>query len=335
MKISSALCALVLLSGCAAAQEDPSSEPDAFDDIAQQEQALTPCASGPTCLVGTYAVRSARFRKTRSDGGVSGAKTVDYLLVTIARNWNGTLRFTEKLCYSETVPLSPSGVYEWSKPSWLSALPAIQTNLSRNANGTYTRAPQVVSQGWSAARQPASCTASSTPLAPWPASWGATCRCNAPATSLPPFSRALPYDCRATDADLDGYPGWSRFAALTPPATPASDATGTGARLLQASNKQTRWTITASGDGRHEATLTDDSPTSIIGCVGSGGINMCSFLSGNPVSATCPQRFNKALFVPASTSSDTCDEIVAARGALFSSANDGSLPSDAACPPPA
>ncbi|HKO89910.1 MAG TPA: hypothetical protein VJU61_02085, partial [Polyangiaceae bacterium] len=241
MRAAIALC-LALLGACGAAQDDETPDLPEADEVEERTDALTPCASGSTCLRGTYAVRSARFVKTRSGSDVSGKKTVEYALVTITRTWLGTLRLNEKLCYSESVPLAGPTLYEWSKPAWLEALPALTTSLTRNANGTYTRSTQVTAQGWSAARQPSSCTSASTPLAPWPAAWGASCRCSTPASSLPPFNLSVPYDCRALDADLDGYPGWSSFASVTPPSAPASDPSGIGwARLLQASNEQTTW----------------------------------------------------------------------------------------------
>jgi hypothetical protein len=68
-----------------------------------------------------------------------------------------------------------------------------------------------------------------------------------------------------------------------------------------------------------------------VGCSGLA----CSQLSSTPAgSNTCPQALNRAQFVPSTTGSDSCSEIIAARDTLFAQDQDPAWPDNAACPPP-
>jgi hypothetical protein len=91
------------------------------------------------------------------------------------------------------------------------------------------------------------------------------------------------------------------------------------------------WLIVPGTDGRHSATISDQSTTSLVGCSGIA----CSFLGATqPPSRSCPQALNRAQFVPVTDGSDTCAEIIAARNTLFAQDQDPAWPDAAACPPP-
>jgi hypothetical protein len=292
-------------------------------------------ACAPSPLLGTYAVRNILYTKARSGTTTSSSKVVNFSVVTITDNGDGTLHMSDRACYTETVPLSDPKVYSWSKPSWVQTMPAVERTLTENADGTWTRPSVLTNVGFSPANQPSPCMATSTPAASdWPSAWGTTCRCTNPADSLPPFSKTTPYDCRVVDVDHDGYPGVSAFASTSAPATPESNAGGLSwARLMVASRASNTWTITPADDGRHTGTLMDASQPAVVGCVGGGLINACSQVTTNPVNTICPQEFNKATFVPVA-SNYTCSLLVTNRSTLFAGVNDGTLPNATVCPAP-
>ncbi|HVZ35839.1 MAG TPA: hypothetical protein VG963_25605, partial [Polyangiaceae bacterium] len=137
---------------------------------------------------------------------------------------------------------------------------------------------------------------------------------------------------RLNDPEQDGYPGVSAYVSTTPPSSPSQDATGLlSARALTASMGATQWTITPAADGKHWATIHDTFTSSIVGCLGGG----CSALGATaPTGWTCPERFNKAQFIPATAAYDTCAEILDQRNTLFATNQDGDWPSNASCAEP-
>jgi hypothetical protein len=263
------------------------------------------------------------------------SKSLSYSLVTISENTDRTLRLSDRGCWTQSLPNpneSGTKAYSWSKPAWVQAIPPTVRTLTANANGTYTRPPVPTRFGWDPARQPASCSASSTPLSPWPGSWGATCRCNTPAGSLPPYDRdATGFDCRALDADGDGQPGLSAIAATSAPSAPDANPPLLGGTAYAAVNALDTWIITPASTGRHTATIDDQATAQVIGC---SGLACAGLSSSPPGSRACPQALNRAQFVPVTTSSDSCSEIIAARDTLFAQSQDPAWPDNTACPPP-
>jgi hypothetical protein len=330
------------LCGCGAADTDGDGDgtPNCNDQCPTDPTRTAPGACGcQECvnpLVGTFAARSSLYGKQRTGSDpATTSKALGYSLITITANADGSLALSEKSCWSQTQPNpSESGlsIYSWVKPAWSAALPPSVRTL-RPSGGAYTGGVESRRDGWDAARQPATCSASAAPPTGWSSSWGSTCRCSAPATSLPPYDRdTAPYDCRLTDADGDGYPGVSAFVSTNAPASPESEATGLlGARAFAATLVNDRWTVTAGTGGRHWGTIEDSSTSSVVGCTGGA----CAGLgSGTPVARACPAALNKVQLVPVTASSDTCAEIIAQRSSLFVTTEDGPWPSSAACPAP-
>jgi hypothetical protein len=205
-------------------------------------------------------------------------------------------------------------------------------NLVANQDGSYTRAIPLTRFGWDPARQPASCSSSSTPLSPWPSAWGTTCTCSTPASALPPYDRnTAPYDCRLIDADGDGQPGLSVIAATSAPSAPDASAPTLGGTAYAAVNALGTWVITPAANGRHTATLDDQGEAQVVGC---SGLACSSLASSPPGNRSCPPALNRAQFVPATASSDSCAEIIAARDTLFAQNQDPAWPDATACPPP-
>jgi hypothetical protein len=301
-----------------------------------------------TCpLVGKYAVRSTVFAKGKSGSTVSGSKAINFTLVDISVNGDGTLRLVEQSCYSESQPITGTTVYSWSKPEWAQAMPPVERTLTRNPNGdgTWIRTDAPYNLGWSPSRRPGTCSdsdASATvaplPVTPtwlWASNAGSTCVCNRSTDAMPPFDKTAPYDCRLLDTDHDGYPGVSVFGSTDKPAGPDSNAGGfSWARMMLASIPSGRWTITPNAQRNHTATVADTGQSSIIGCTGGGVIlSACSAVTGQPLGTVCAERFNKGQFKPVDATY-TCSNVVTNRDQLFNSANDGPLPTDVECPPP-
>jgi hypothetical protein len=261
------------------------------------------------------------------------SKSLGYSLATITENADRSLTISERGCWTQSLPGPGTGTqaYSWSKPAWVQAIPASVQTLTANGNGTFTRTIPLMHLGWDPARQPASCSTSSTPTAPWGAGWGATCRCNTPASELPPYDiNAAPYDCRLVDIDGDGQPGMSAIAATSPPSSPDASAPGIGGTAYAAINGRGAWLITPASDRRHTATIDDQGEAQVVGCSGLA----CSFLPATPPgNRACPQAVNRAQFVPVTASSDSCAEIIAQRDTLFGGTDPG-WPDTSACPPP-
>lgn len=324
---------------------DNDSEPDCRDEC-PNDPALTkkgecgcvPCATNP--LVGTYAVRTSIYGKQRNgtdNTAATASKVVGYSLVTIsAQGNNGGATLSERSCWAETLP-DPAGggikPYSWVKPAWAQTLAPAVRPLVRGTGDTWVGTSAAERTGWASGQQPSSCSASSPSPASWPDDWGSTCTCNAPASALPPYDRdGVPYDCRLTDPDGDGYPGVSVFVDISAPSDPASEPRAfTGGRAMAVSEGSTTWTITPASDGRHRATIADNTTTMVVGCVGTA----CSGLGATtPRSKVCPEALNKAQFVPVTAAYDTCAEILAQRTSLFVANQDGPWPDGNACSPP-
>jgi hypothetical protein len=287
-------------------------------------------------LQGTYAMRTSVYNKSLVGGAVSTQKSLGYNLVTFAPTGDGTASMTLQTCWAQSVP-SPDAnpaAYTWSRASILQAVPPSTATLTLNANGSWVRPapPAPVSIGWDAARQPAACTGAATPVAPWPAAWGTTCTCND--TAFPPFDRGgAPYDCRVTDADNDGLPGHTAYAATSAPANPDGVAPFIGAAVYGVSDLQDRLAIQPGEPGEVLWGNIEElySSAGVVGCSGLA----CSALGNEaPVGAACPPALNRAQFVPVMASFDTCQEIVTGRNTIFDTAQDGPWPDDRACPPP-
>lgn len=333
------------LCGCGVADTntDGDAEPDC-DDACPNNPALTAqgacgceaCPANP--LLGTYAVRTVIFGKSRIGTGTTSAttsKAISYALVNVTAGANGSVTMTERTCAAETIPQQTNGAYGWSRPDLAQAIPPTVRTVAAGTGDTWTATSARGQLGWSPAQQPPTCTGSGTASSPsaWPSSWGSTCTCNEPATSLPPYDRDLaPYDCRLVDADGDGNPGISLYASTSAP--PAGFGPPSGliwATVFAASEGSSRWTITPASDGRHRGTIAEDSSNAIVGCTG----NACRGLEDAPPrSSTCPAAVNKVQFVPATAASDTCLEIIGSRASLFVTNEDGPWPDNATCPAP-
>jgi hypothetical protein len=293
--------------------------------------------NGSTCspLVGTFAMRSALFGKQRNGTEVVSSKSINYSLVTISKNSDGTFRLSEQGCWTQSVPNpneSGTQAYSWSKPAWVQAIAPSVQDLVANSNGSYTRTIPSKHFGWDPARQPANCTSSATPVSPWPSGWGSTCTCNTPAASLPPYDKnGTPYDCRLVDVDGDGQPGLSAIAATSAPSSPDANAPLLGGTAFAAVDGAASWLITPQSNGNHTATINDLSVAQVVGC---SGLACTALASTPPGSLTCPQALNRAQFVPVTSSSDSCSEIIAARATLFAQNQDPAWPDNTACPPP-
>jgi hypothetical protein len=284
---------------------------------------------GTSCLVGTYAVRGILFTKGRAGTTTSVSKAINYSLITIAANGDGTLTLSDQSCYSETLPISGTQVYSWSKPSWMAKLPIAERQLTPNGDGTFTREGIVTQLGWSIARQPPECTAETDGQLITTAS-GASCRCNL--GEPPPYGNGN--DCRVFDQDEDGLPGISAFASTGSPSNPEANASGLSwARLGIASNAYNTWKITPAEDGRHTGEITDASRSSIVACSGGGWVNACSQVNGNPVNNVCPAEYNTAVFIPVE-SGYTCGSVVSNRSTLFRGVTDPATPNNTVCPAP-
>jgi hypothetical protein len=330
--------------GCGVA--DTNTDGDALPDCTDQcddNAALTVpgacgCTACPTTnpLIGTFAVRSALFGRQRNGAEVLTSKSLNYALVTVSQNGDGSLRLSERGCWTQSVPNpeeTGTKAYSWSKPAWVQALPLSAQNLVANSNGSYTRTIPSTRFGWDPARQPATCSTAATPLAPWPSGWGATCTCNSPASALPPYDRnAAPYDCRLIDADGDGQPGMSAVASTSAPSSPDANPPLIGGTAFAAVTSSAAWQITPQSNGRHTATINDTSTAQLVGCTGLA----CAGLSATPAgNVSCPQNLNRAQFVPVSAESDTCAEIITTRNTLFAQDQDPTWASVvAACPAP-
>jgi hypothetical protein len=330
------------LCGCGVAEtnSDGDSAPDCTDQCPSDPTRTVPgqcgcadCASNP--LIGTFAVRAAVFGKTRNGTEVVTSKSLNYSLITVSQNSDGTLHLSEQGCWTQSLP-DPNGsgtnAYSWSKPAWVQAIAPSVQNLVANSNGSYTRSIASRHYGWDPARQPTSCSTSSTPVSPWPSAWGSTCTCNTPASSLPPYdTNTAPYDCRLVDVDGDGQPGLSANAATAAPSAPDANAPTVGGTAFAAVDGSGTWLITPQSTGKHTATINDTSLAQLVGCTGLA----CSQLSSTPAgSVSCPQSLNRAQFVPTTASSDSCSEIIAARDTLFVQNQDPAWPDATACPPP-
>jgi hypothetical protein len=330
------------LCGCGVADTntDGDSLPDCSDQCDNNPNLTVPGACGcDTCstspLVGTFAVRAAVYARQRNGTEVVSSKSLNYSLITISQNSDGTLRLSEQGCWTQSLPNpneSGTKAYSWSKPAWVQAIAPSVQNLVANSNGSYMRSIATRHFGWDPARQPASCSTSSTPVSPWPSAWGSTCRCNTPASSLPPYDTdTAPYDCRLVDIDGDGQPGLSAIAATSAPSAPDANAPTVGGTAFAAVDGSGTWLITPQSTGKHTATISDTSVAQLVGCTGLA----CSQLSSTPAgSISCPQSLNRAQFVPVTTSSDSCSEIIAARDTLFVQNQDPAWPDTTACPPP-
>jgi hypothetical protein len=319
---------------------DGDSAPDCTDQCPNDPTRIVPgqcgcadCASSP--LLGTYAVRSAVYGKQRNGDEVVSSKSLNYALITITENTDRTLRFSEQGCWTQSLPNpneSGTKAYSWSKPAWVQAIPPSVQTLVASGNGSYVRSIAPKRFGWDPARQPSNCVASATPVSPWPSAWGTTCTCTAPATALPPYDRnTAPYDCRLLDSDGDGQPGISAVASTSPPSAPDASAPLLGGTAFAAVNAAGTWVITPQASGKHTATIEDRGELSLVGCSGLA----CSALAATPAASTsCPAQINRAQFVPVTTSSDSCAEIIAQRDSLFVQNQDPPWPDANACPPP-
>jgi hypothetical protein len=325
--------------GVADTNRDGDSAPDCTDECDDNPARTTPgpcgcteCVANP--LAGTYAIRTVSFSKQRDGSSILTSKSLGYSLATITENADRSLTLSERGCWTQSLPKPGDAqqAYSWSKPAWVQALPVGVQTLTANANGTYTRTIPLTPLGWNPARQPSSCSTSSTPVQPWPSGWGASCRCNTPASALPPYdTNAAPYDCRLVDIDGDGQPGMSAIAATSPPSSPEASAPAIGGTAYAAINGRGSWLITPASNRRHTATIDDQSEAQVVGCSGLA----CGFLPATPPgNRACPQAVNRAQFIPATTSSDSCAEIIAQRDTLFDASQDPAWPDNAACPPP-
>lgn len=331
--------------GVADSNTDGDAQPDCMDGCPADPGKLVPgsCGCGvaeTVCnspLLGSYAVRSVLHARQRigSDAPTT-SRAINYALVTIRNGAGGALTLSEQGCWVQTIPNPGEGglaVYSWSKPSWQQALPSGLRTATRNADGSWSAPSASAAFGWDPARQPASCSASSTPAAGWPSAWGATCACHEPATSLPPYDRnTSPHDCRLTDPDADGYPGLSAYVSTSPPSAPDQDATGLlSARAFAVNSGSSRWTITEGANGRHTGTMADATTSVVVGCTGTA----CAGLGDvSPTVAVCPERLNTMQFVPVAPGYDSCAGMLAQRSTLFSTASDASWAEAAACPSP-
>jgi hypothetical protein len=289
-------------------------------------------------MLGTYAVRTVIHGRQRlGNDAPTTSRAIGYALVTVTSGATGTLTVSEKTCWLQTLPNpNESGikVYTWSKPEWVQATPATERTATINARGAWTATSASTPFGWDPARQPANCTARSTPPAPWNSSWGATCTCQGAANTLPPYDRdEAPYDCRLIDQDGDGLPGLSAIVATSAPSSPRQNAGSgpTSATAFAVTSGNSQWTLTPATDRRHTGTITDNTSNAIVGCTGGG----CSFgLSAtSPTAAACPARLNTVQFIPVTGGTDSCDEIVAQRESLFNGPI-ASWTEAAACPSP-
>lgn len=289
-------------------------------------------------LLGTYAVRSVIHGRQRlGNDAPTTSRAIGYALVTVTNGTNGALSVSEKSCWLQTFPNpneSGTKVYTWSKPAWVQATAATERSATVTASGSWTTTSPSVNFGWNPARQPANCSANSTPPAPWNSSWGNTCTCTGAANTLPPYDRnGAPYDCRLTDEDGDGFPGLSAFVATGAPDSPDEEVSGglTSARVFAASTGSSQWTITPATDRRHSGTITDNTSNVVVGCTGGAcGLGLGAV---SPTAAACPARLNTLQFIPTTTGYDSCDEIVAQRETLFN-APIPSWAEAAACPAP-
>lgn len=319
---------------------------DCFDECDQDplKVAAGTCGCGvpeSVCnnpLLGTYAVRSVIHGRQRlGNDAPTTSRAIGYALVTVTNGANGALSVSEKSCWLQTLPNpneSGTKVYTWSKPAWVQATAATVRTGTVGAGGSLTATSPSVNFGWNPARQPATCSASSTPPAPWDSSWGTTCTCGGAANTLPPYDRnGAPYDCRLTDEDGDSFPGLSAYVATSAPTTPDQDVSGglTTARVFAASTGSSQWTLTPAADRKHTGTITDNTSNVVVGCTGGA----CGLGLGpvSPAAAACPAALNTLQFIPVTGSTDSCDEILAQRNSLF----DGPIASwaqAAACPAP-
>ena len=314
---------------------DGDSQPDCIDQCDANPNKVAPgaCGCNDCPLLGTYAVRSSVYSKARNGTAITTSKALSYSFVTVSEQ-GGVLRLTDRKCWTQTIPNPDpeedgTKIYSWSKPAWVQATPSVQRDLVLNSNGTVTRPSVLTRLGWDPARQPSTCSANSTPLAPW--SWGSTCRCTAPADALPPYDTdASGFDCRLVDTDSDGQPGISINVSTAPPGSPAADPPSLGGTAYGVSNSRDSWTITPAANGRHTATIADTSTAMLVGCTGIA----CFGLSSSPVaSVSCPQPLNRAQFVPVAANFN-CGSIISQRDTLFATNQDGEWPTTATCSAP-
>jgi hypothetical protein len=335
------------LCGCGVADTnaDGDAEPACRDMCDQNPALLAPgacgcqaCAANP--LAGTYAVRTTIYGKSRVGGSAATTSlAIGYGLVTVTSNSDGTASMSEISCYAETRPQPTSGAdaYGWSSPELNQRLPATVRTVT-SSGGTWIASAPSGQLGWSQGRQPTACTQSGSTTMPmgsgWEPSWGSTCTCNVPAGELPPFDRdGAPYDCRLTDPDRDDRPGITLYVSTSPPPANLGAPSGglTSATVLAAAVGSSRWSITPASNGRHWGTVDDDSRNMVVGCQGGACIGLGSTA---PTSRTCPAALNKVQFIPVTGAAATCSSILAQRGSLFDTSQDGPWPSNAACPPP-
>jgi hypothetical protein len=327
--------------GCSVADtnSDGDGAPDCTDECDNDPTRTAPgpcgcmdCQASP--MAGTYAVRAVTFSKSRDASSVLTTKSLGYSLITISENTDRSLTLSERACWTQALPRpgDATQAYSWSKPAWVQAVPLSVQTLTNNNNGTYSRSIPLTHLGWDPARQPSDCSATSTPLSPWPSAWGTTCRCSTPANALPPYDiNAAPYDCRLADIDGDGQPGMSAIAATSAPSSPDANAPALGGTVYAALDGRGTWLITQASNGRHTASIADTSEAQVVGCTGLA----CSFLTATPPpSRTCSAATTRVQFVPTTTSFDTCAEIIAQRSTLWDANQDPPFPDDAACAPP-
>ena len=331
------------LCGCGVADTntDGDAEPDC-DDACPSNPALIaagPCgceACPPNPLLGTYAVRTTVYGKSRIGTGTTSAttsKAVSWALVTVTAGANGAVTMSEKSCAAESIPQQSGGAYGWSGPALTQKLPPTVRTVTAGSGGTWLAASANSEFGWSPSRQPSACSASSTPPNGWPSAWGSSCTCNTPVGGLPPYDNdEEPYDCRLEDPDADGLPGVTLYVSTTMPNAELDPPTGfASGRVFAVSQGSSRWIITPSANGRHWGTIAEETTQQVVGCRGAA----CLGLSNTPPrNRVCPESLNKVQFVPVSGASATCASILDNRGSLFVTNQDGPWPDTAACSPP-
>jgi hypothetical protein len=241
-------------------------------------------------LEGSYVLRYRSYAREQTLGGLAVVASVQHSLATIAVDDAGSVTLTTRLCDDRgelTVPVAKTFIRAANPTSQ-----PPRTFRLLYEDGTFRTEGEPSFVGYNEA-VPAGCNAGGKlpPRSDQP--WIRT-QCDCPSSDLPPTS---PSDCRLTDSDGDGHPGYtlqlSGFVQGQDYCRLRDASQLVAGRIMQ--------------NGRHTATLVRITDFFQIACEG----NSCTRANGE----TCPGVMNVAEFVrlPAtiSSSEDACAEVMA------------------------
>lgn len=282
-------------------------------------------------LLGDYAARSTVYLSIGA--GADPGRTfrvVSYSLLHVQRETTGQTTLREQPCWSIAVP-SPGNpapaLYSWTAPNVSAASEPAVRRLERVGDTSWVATSATAQVGYART----ACASGALPPE-WPASWGASCRCEGEAESLPVYDRdASPYDCRLTDPDGDGYPGLSLLVATSLPPTPTFQPSPSEVvRFMLAADSGETWRLGVQPDRRHRGSVETSYRGNIVGCVGAGCVYMP--MSAGPIEP-CPGPANEVELTPVETLGvGSCEALLAQRGTLFPSQDATPWPAPMLCP---